>query len=243
MPEYRSISVSIISQFGLKAHPEFPHPEPATCSFAGPTKAMPILKHPDSENGLTRQSKRKQFDKSAPSFSTATSNLSSTGKADKILGRKPSMSVYIPSLAGKKFMKLDHKRVLALLIQTGTRFWLRYKIALSHSSVQYFYFKLYLDGRHITSWGTDPKIRPEGEIMRAPFQAQGKYDFDGDGSIFKHEGMEFRPFYFRPQDQENELSAATEGGCVEVMVYRARGKKRRPPMPEEFRGQENYGIL
>lgn len=54
-------------------------------------------------------------------------------------------------------------------------------------------------------------------------------------------GTEARPFIFAYE--EKDRAAAKDGGLIEVMVFRARGRKRRLPKPTDFKNQDGYGIL
>ncbi len=62
-----------------------------------------------------------------------------------------------------------------------------------------------------------------------------------DGVVYKNMGVEARPFLF--SKEEEERSAGTDGGLIEVNVYRARGRKRRMPAPADFKSQDGYGIV
>lgn len=100
-----------------------------------------------------------------------------------------------------------------------------------------------MNGRNITSWGVNPEITSEGQVMRAPFETENRYAFRDDGDVYRHNGMEVRPFFFGAEKKEKSLSAATEGGCIEIKVFRSRGRRRRMPRAEEFCEQEKYGVL
>ncbi|KAK2629089.1 hypothetical protein QTJ16_002192 [Diplocarpon rosae] len=124
----------------------------------------------------------------------------------------------------------------------ATRFWIRYSIgeaATMHS--EWFYFKLFMNGRHITSWGTNSRTRPSGQVMRGLFEPSDRWNYKHDGIIFKNMGTEARLFMFGHEDEER--SAASDGGLIEIMVFRARGRKRRLPKPTDFKNQEDYGLV
>jgi len=76
--------------------------------------------------------------------------------------------------------------------------------------------------------------------MRALFVPSDTWDYKDTGVVYKNNGTEARPFYF--SQELRERSAAIDGGLIEVQVFRARGRKRRIPKIEEYRGQEQYGI-
>ena len=98
-----------------------------------------------------------------------------------------------------------------------------------------------MNGRHICSWGVNPRTHPRGQVLRALFEAEGKWDIMEDsGNVLRHSGIESRPFLFA-QDAEG-TSAAEDGGLIEIRVFRAKGRKRRLPKVEKFRPQDQYGI-
>ncbi|EKD21068.1 uncharacterized protein L3040_000894 [Drepanopeziza brunnea f. sp. 'multigermtubi'] len=202
MPIHRGIEISIVSQVELMTHPEFPHPESSQFTYRSPD---------------LRKGPKADVDWTPPS-------ASSDSKADRFLGRRSVVSVYIPSMPGK-------------------RFWLKYNVveaAEIHS--EWFYFKLHMNGRHITSWGTNTKSRPSGQVMRGLFEPSDRWNYKHEGTVFRNMGTEARPFMFAFEDDE-ERSAANDGGLIEVMVFRARGRKRRLPKPTDFKDQEGYGIV
>ncbi|CZS93168.1 uncharacterized protein RCO7_07817 [Rhynchosporium graminicola] len=184
-------------------------------------KLHPEFPHPESSQFTYRSP---DLRKGATKFTDWTPpSASSDSKADRLLGRQSVVSVYIPSMP-------------------ATRFWIRYNIveaASTHSD--WFYFKLFMNGRLITSWGTNAKTKPSGQVMRGLFEPSGRWNYKHDGTVYHNMGTEARPFIFGYE--EEDLSAANDGGLIEVMVFRARGRKRRLQKPMEFKDQEAYGIM
>ncbi|CAL3972005.1 unnamed protein product [Diplocarpon coronariae] len=184
-------------------------------------KTHPEFPHPESSQFTYRspdpcRGPPKAYDWTPPS-------ASSDSKADRLLGRQSVVSVYIPSMP-------------------ATRFWIRYNIveaAALHS--EWFYFKLFMNGRHITSWGTNANTRPSGQVMRGLFEPSDRWNYKHEGIVFKNMGTEARIFIFGHEDEER--SAASDGGLIEIMVFRARGRKRRLPKPTDFKNQEGYGLV
>jgi hypothetical protein len=124
----------------------------------------------------------------------------------------------------------------------GARFWLRYSITEATATLSpWYYFKLSMNGRHITSWGTNSATNPSGQVMRGLFDPSERWNYKDNGTVYKNNGTEVRPFFFAKED--GERSAAEDGGLIEVIVFRARGRKRRIPEPEDFRGQDEWGIV
>ncbi|KFY39285.1 hypothetical protein V494_04037 [Pseudogymnoascus sp. VKM F-4513 (FW-928)] len=129
----------------------------------------------------------------------------------------PYASVYIPSLP-------------------GTRFVVQYSIAPPHTDGTNVFLKLFMNGRHVTSWGIDPRTMPVGRAMLGLFEADKKLK----SKALIPNPAETRPFYF--DDQKRDVSAAEDGGVIEVRVFRACGKRRRGAILDAFRGQDKYGI-
>jgi hypothetical protein len=77
--------------------------------------------------------------------------------------------------------------------------------------------------------------------MRALFEPSERWNYKDNGIVYKNNGTEVRPFFFGTE--EEGCSAANDGGLIKVLVFRARGRKRRFAVPEEFRNQEQYGIV
>jgi hypothetical protein len=121
------------------------------------------------------------------------------------------------------------------------RFFFKYVIEPPYPDGQLFYFKLLMNGRHICSWGVNPRTHPRGQVLHALFEAEEKWDVIKDsGNVLRHGGIESRPFLFALETEST--SAADDGGLIEIRVFRARGRKRRLPNVEKFRPQDQYGI-
>lgn len=124
----------------------------------------------------------------------------------------------------------------------GARFWIRYSIDEAAIAISpWYYFKLFMNGRHVTSWGANSATRPSGQVMRGLFDPSERWNYKENGTVYKKNGTEARPFFFSKEGEER--SAADDGGLIEVLVFRARGRRRRIPRPEPFRSQDKYGIV
>ncbi|OBT90276.1 hypothetical protein VE02_01251 [Pseudogymnoascus sp. 03VT05] len=149
----------------------------------------------------------------------ATSSLPSKEKSGNNApdSSNPYASVYIPSLP-------------------GTRFVVQYSIDPPHTDGTNVFLKLFMNGRHVTSWGIDPRTMPVGRAMLGLFEADKKLK----SKALIPNPAETKPFYFN--DQKRDVSAAENGGVIEVRVFRACGKRRRGAILDAFRGQDKYGI-
>jgi len=99
-----------------------------------------------------------------------------------------------------------------------------------------------MNGRQITSWGTNAYDKPSGQVMRGLFEPSERWNYKSDGTIYKNMGTEARPFMFA-EEGENSKSVASDGGLIEVQVFRAFGRTRKLAEPTDFKSQEAYGIM
>ncbi|PMD34139.1 hypothetical protein L207DRAFT_468350 [Hyaloscypha variabilis F] len=124
----------------------------------------------------------------------------------------------------------------------GKRFWVRYSIdEWAATQSQWYFFKLFMNGRQVTSWGTNARANPSGHIMKGLFDPSDLWNYEHSGIMYKNMGLEQRSFFFAFEEQD-QRSAARDGGLIEVKVYRARGRSRKMPSPPDFRRQDDYGI-
>lgn len=80
MPTSRGIQISLISQWELKIHPEFPHPESSQFAFCSPVPGISNSRAPAEDPLLP---------------------IAFDSKADRLLGRQTVAAVYVPSLSGQ----------------------------------------------------------------------------------------------------------------------------------------------
>jgi hypothetical protein len=122
-----------------------------------------------------------------------------------------------------------------------TRFWFRYEVGDEAAKLsQWFYFKLYLNGRAIVSWGMNTKAKRTGEIMKALFEPGEEWNYEYNSIAYKNMGNEQRSFMFLEQNEK--YRPARDGGLIKVEVFRAKGRSRKMPQPTDYKGQEEYGI-
>ncbi|KAI0450180.1 hypothetical protein F5B21DRAFT_517629 [Xylaria acuta] len=133
----------------------------------------------------------------------------------------PRISVYIPSLPGEQF-------------------WLRYLINQSPPPSRCIFFKMTMNGRHISSWGINTNTHSTGLVVRALYQPEDKW---GDACGYNeagYPGIETRYFHFMPG--LDKKSIAEDGGIIEVQVFRCKGRKRIALELDAYRNQDRYGI-
>ncbi|KAI3396122.1 hypothetical protein diail_453 [Diaporthe ilicicola] len=133
----------------------------------------------------------------------------------------PTVSVYIPSVPGAQFC-------------------INYVVEQEPNPPSHLFFKLFMNGRHITSWGINPQVKRKGRVEKALYEPSDRWDREDGGTTMKPDGIEARYFHFVADQQEK--SVADDGGLIEVQVFRARGRKRRAAKLDQYRHQEKYGI-
>lgn len=127
-----------------------------------------------------------------------------------------------------------------MTFQKGAQFWIEYDVEHNSIPPAFLFFKLYMNGRHITSWGINPRIKTGGQVEKALYEPSERWDHEENGVILKQNGIEARYFHFVAGQQEQ--SVAEDGGLIEVQVFRAKGRKRRAAKLDQYRHQEQYGI-
>lgn len=170
MPSYRSITLSLISQYDILTIPEY---APLRASSGDPfvQSSNPVL----------------------------------------IDAAKSLVSVYIPRYA-------------------GSQFWLRYSISPPHPPRALYYFKLFLNGTEIVSWGCGKEDEYKGKTMWA---------LDDTGVRWMGErAIERRVLCFGPDEDAIVKPDKVEDDLAQVMevrVYRAKGRKPYPLCAKEVR--------
>ena len=117
--------------------------------------------------------------------------------------------------------------IYALRPPIGTsQIWVHYKIAAPHPPKAYYFFKVFIDGRPITSWGVGHKEGFRGTVKFAPTHSDTASTFHVSQDIGlepKEHGSEDIP--------SSPCSASSQATIVPlasftVRVYRANGRKK-----------------
>ncbi|KAL9603283.1 MAG: hypothetical protein Q9219_001306 [cf. Caloplaca sp. 3 TL-2023] len=107
-----------------------------------------------------------------------------------------------------------------------SQFWLSYSVAAPHPPKALYYFKLFINGAPVVSWGCGEENGFKGKTM------YGLYD---SGERWMGEpGVEARVFNFTSESTTTHPLNDSLGQAMEVRVYRARGRKRIKPDIENF---------
>lgn len=127
-------------------------------------------------------------------------------------------------------------------MSAGIRFWIQYSIVQVPTAPCQLYFKLFSNGRHVTSWGVDPARTTTGTVAKGLYEPDESQHYrDEDGDVLKPEGVESRLFYFA--DSLTNSSPAQDGGMLEVQIFRAKGRRRCAPRLQQSWGLDECGIL
>ena len=169
MPTYRSITMSLVSQFDILTIPEFAPPTTPTDPFSN----APTLV--DTDHSI--------------------------------------VSVYVPTYP-------------------SSQFWLSYSISPPHPPGLLYYFKLYLNGNLIVSWGCGDEDDYRGKTMF------GLFRLHRSSGLAKGVSLERRVLCFCPDIPRPVPDSLSD--VMEVRVFRSKARKRIKP---EARTLQSAGII
>ena len=108
----------------------------------------------------------------------------------------------------------------------SSQFWVRYSIAPPYPPKALYYFKLFLKGTCVISWGCGEEDGYEGRTMF------GLYD---SGDCWMGEtGIERRVLCFGRGAKPGENVAVDSKDVMEIKIYRAKGRMRIKPQVDDF---------
>ena len=163
MPTYRSITISLISQFDILTIPEFAPPTTPNDPFSN----APTLVNPDQS----------------------------------------LVSVYIPTYP-------------------SSQFWLSYSISPPHPPKLLYYFKLYLNGNLVVSWGCGKDDDYRGKTMFGLFKPYRTSGLAKDGAA----ALERRVLCFCPDIASPDHAITDDlNDVMEIRVFRSKARKRIEP--------------
>ena len=120
-------------------------------------------------------------------------------------------------------------------IYPTSRFWLSYSISPPNPPKLLYYFKLYINGRSIVSWGCGADNDFQGRTMFGLFER-----IQIDGNVRKSY-FERRLLCFGSEDEsvQNEIPKSLSG-LMEIKVFRSNGRKRIEPEIKDY--QSSLGV-
>lgn len=117
--------------------------------------------------------------------------------------------------------------VVYVPIYSGSQFWINYACPAIDENTKFFYFKLFVKGRCLLSWGVGKEEHLSGRVTFAIFD--GGTDFRGKRVLEK------RSFFF-----QNAGAGQGKGGNFEIRVFRSKARKGEPARFEKFElGEDN----
>ena len=212
MPRFRNITLSLQSQYDILTIPEYAPPTllppanvPSPAIGVALSKGLPPIPSNLPEDPFTIDA--------GSSNQPVYSLLRSDSNISLLNTETSTISVFVPNYP-------------------RSQFWPAYSIEGPHPPGLLYYFKLFLHGRHIVSWGCGEEDGYEGKAMFG---------------IFRHQSgkrAESWAFCFGPDDRD--VTPVRRGGlreqldhsrdAMEIRVYRSRGRTRVPTELKTFDG-------
>ncbi len=161
-----------------------------------------------------------------PTYRSITTTLVSQFDILVIPEYEPPKTPIDPFLNAPTLINYDHSLV-SVYIPTypSSQFWLSYSISPPYPPKMLYYFKLYIDGRHVVSWGCGEEDGYEGKTMFGLF--------DAGPTNSKHPQIERRVLCFGAEHGHG-LTSNNLNDFVEVKVFRSKGRKRIAPRLEDY---------
>ncbi|KAL8698149.1 MAG: hypothetical protein Q9224_001987 [Gallowayella concinna] len=107
-----------------------------------------------------------------------------------------------------------------------SQFWFSYSISAPHPPKAWYYFKLFINGASVVSWGCGERNGFKGSTMYGLFDSGDRWMGMPDVAA--------RAFTFASDATTQQARNNTLGQVMEIRVYRARGRKRVKPDLEHF---------
>ena len=123
----------------------------------------------------------------------------------------------------------EERALVSVYIPTfpGSQFWISYSISPPYPPRALYYFKLYLKGKCVVSWGCGEEQGYRGRTMFALY--------DSGETWMGESGIERRVLCFNtPKKNENPV-LDDWSNLMEIKIYRAKGRQRIRPLIEDFR--------
>ena len=130
----------------------------------------------------------------------------------------------------------DHAvRSVYIPMYSASQFWLCYDISPPNPPKLLYYFKLYINGRHIVSWGCGAENDFKGKTMFGLFDSGQVYE-NIPVSLFERRVLCFSPEAGTVQSKV--LDSLHD--VIEIKVFRSKGRKRIRPEIEMY--QSSPGV-
>lgn len=122
----------------------------------------------------------------------------------------------------------EDRALVSVYIPTfpGSQFWISYSISPPYPPKALYYFKLYLKGKCLVSWGCGEENGYRGRTMFALY--------DSGENWLGESGVERRAFRFDTASKNEELISDDWSNVMEIKIYRAKGRHRIRPLMNDF---------
>ncbi|KAL8671813.1 MAG: hypothetical protein Q9168_003697 [Polycauliona sp. 1 TL-2023] len=107
-----------------------------------------------------------------------------------------------------------------------SQFWFSYSVSPPHPPKAWYYFKLFINGASVVSWGCGERDGFKGRTMYGLYDSG--YHWMGVPDVAA------RAFTFANDSSTQQSLTNTLAQVMEIRVYRARGRKRIRPQLEHF---------
>lgn len=119
--------------------------------------------------------------------------------------------------------------VVYVPIYSGSQFWINYACPTTNDKeTKFFYFKLFVKGRCLLSWGVGEEDRLSGRVTFAIY--------DGGLDAAGKRVLEKKSFFFH-----NAATGQNRGGNFEIRVFRSKARKRETAKFEKFEQDDEDG--
>ena len=163
-----------------------------------------------------------------PTYRSITISLVSQFDILVIPEYEPPKTPLDPFLNAPKLINADHS-VVSVYVPTypSSQFWLCYSISPPYPPDILYYFKLFINGDHVISWGCGKEDGYEGKTTFGLFHP--------GPSPFPHSEIERRVFCFEPNPSHgSNFTVDNLNDVLEVRVFRSKGRKQIAPQLPDF---------
>lgn len=171
-----------------------------------------------------------------PSYRSITTSLVSQFDLWHIPEFNPPEAPKDPFTTVPTLVDTDHGVVSVYIpMYPESQFWLYYDISPPNPLKLLYYFKLYINGRHIVSWGCGAENDFQGKTMFGIFNSGQIYE-NNPKSFFERRVLCFSPV--GGSVQSKVLDSLND--VIEIKVFRSKGRKRI--RPELVKYQSSPGV-
>ena len=165
-----------------------------------------------------------------PTYRSITTSLVSQFDLWDIPEYNPPAAPKDPFTTVPTLVDTDHAVISVYIpMYPASQFWLCYNISPPNPPKLLYYFKLYLNGRHIVSWGCGAENDFKGKTMFGVFDSTQVHE------NVPHSYFERRVLCFSPEAGTVQSKVPDSlNDVMEIKVFRSKGRKRIHPELREY---------